>query len=221
MNQTITKSFKDIFSSTVLLFVTKVTIISIAVTALLIWLLGGLLTGFIASYLSWIPWEWVQTTGVSVATVAIAYMLFIIVLSIITSLMVEPLLIGLAKKHYPDTPVVGSPTIGTSVLLSLKSGLIFLILFLFTFPIMFIPLIGAVWMLWLWSILLKSPTIYDVSTLFISDKAQIKEKTKKSTLMAMIAAGFNYIPLLNIFAPIFAQILFLHHIVGEDTNNNI
>lgn len=216
MNQTITKSFKDIFSSTVLLFVAKITIISIAVTALLIWLLGGMLTGFIASYLSWIPWEWVQTTGASVAAIAIAYMLFIIVLSVITSVMVEPLLIQLAKKHYPNTPVVGSPNIGTSVLLSLKSGLIFLTLFLFTFPIMFIPLVGAVWMLWLWSILLKAPTIYDVSTLFISDKAQIKEKTKKSTLMAMIAAGFNYIPILNIFAPVFAQILFLHHIVGKE-----
>lgn len=216
MNRTITKSFKDIFSSTVLFFVIKVAIISIAVTALLVWLLGGMLTVFITSYLSWIPWEWLQTTGASVATVTIAYMLFIIVLSVITSLMGEPLLIELAKKHYPDTPVVGSPNITTSVLLSLKSGLIFLILFLFAFPIMFIPLIGAVWMLWLWSILLKAPTIYDVSTLFISDKARIKEKTKKSTLMAMIAAGFNYIPILNIFAPVFAQILFLHHVLGKE-----
>jgi hypothetical protein len=31
----------------------------------------------------------------------------------------------------------------------------------------------------------------------------------------MVAAGFNYIPILNIFAPVFAQILFLHQIVGE------
>ena len=217
MNQTITKSFKDIFTSTVLLFVAKITMVSIAVTAIVIWLLGGLLSSFIIRTLSWIPWAWVQTTGASVATVAIAYMLFIMVLSIMTSLMVEPLLIQLAKKHYPGSPVVGSANMSTSVLLSLKSGLLFLILFLFTFPLMFIPLIGAVWMLWLWSILLKAPTIYDVSSLFVSDKAQIKEKTKKSTLMAMIAAGFNYIPVLNIFAPVFAQILFLHHILGKET----
>jgi len=215
MNQAIVKSFKDIFSSTVLLFVAKVTLISIAVTAVVIWIFKGMLIGFITSYLSWIPWEWAQTTGASVATIALAYMLFIMVLSIMTSLMVEPLLIQLAKKHYPDTPVVGSADISTSVLLSLKSGFIFLILFLFTFPVMFIPLIGAVWMLWLWSILLKAPTIYDVGSLFVADKKEIKERTKKSTIMAMIAAGFNYIPLLNIFAPVFAQILFLHYIVGE------
>ena len=216
MNQIISKSFKDIFSATVLFFVAKVTIISIAITVILIWLLSGTLTSFITGYLSWIPWEWAQTTGASVATIAIAYMLFILVLSIITSFMVEPLLKKLAKKHYPEVPIIGTANISISIMLSLKSGLIFLLLFLFTFPIMFIPLIGAVWMLWLWSILLKAPTIYDVSALFLSDKEEIKKRTKKSTFTAMIAAGFNYIPLLNIFAPVFAQILFLHQILGKE-----
>ena len=215
MQQTIAKSFKDLFSGTVLAFIAKATAISLVVTAVVVWLVNDMLTGFVKGYLSWIPWEWLQTTGASVATIAIAYMLFILVISITTSLMIEPLLIQLAKKHYPDTPVVSTPKIRTSIFLSLRSGFVFLILFLFTFPVMFIPLVGAVWMLWLWSILLKAPVIYDVSALFISEKKEIKAKTKRSTLIAMIAAGFNYIPVLNIFAPVFAEILFLHHIVGN------
>jgi len=32
----------------------------------------------------------------------------------------------------------------------------------------------------------------------------------------MIASLFNYIPILNAFAPVFAQILFLHHILGKE-----
>ena len=44
-----------------------------------------------------------------------------------------------------------------------------------------------------------------------------KRKAKKSTLIAMIASLFNYVPVLNIFAPVFAQILFLHHILGKET----
>ncbi len=216
MNNIITKSLQDIFSGEVLLFVLKITFISLIATALFVWVFGGLLTGFITTYLSWIPWEWLQTTGASVATAAIAYMLFIVVISVATSLMVEPLLIKLAEKHYPHVPVVGSPNITTSVFLSIKAALIFLLLFLFTFPLLFIPIFGQVWMLWLWSIILKAPTAYDVSSLFISDKKIIKEKTKKSTLIAMIASLFNYIPILNIFAPVFAQILFLHHILGRE-----
>jgi len=220
MTQAIAKSFKDIFSITVLLFVAKVTLLSVVLTAALLWFFNGMLTGFITSYLSWIPWEWLRTTGASVGTIAVAYMIFIMVLSILTSLMVEPLLIKLAKKHYPTSTVIGSPDMMTSLLLSLKSGFVFLAIFLIGFPIMFIPLVGAVWMLWLWSIVLKAPTIYDVSSLFIADKSLIKSKTKKSTLMAMIAAGFNYIPIVNIFAPVFAQILFLHHIVESIESTN-
>ena len=217
MTQTIGKSFKDIISPMVLFFVFKVTLISLAITTSVIWLTGASLNGFVSGYLSWLPWEWLQTTGASVVSVAIAYMLFIMTISIVTSFMVEPLLITLAKKHYPETQVTGSPNITTSLLLSLKSAMIFFILFMFTFPIMFIPLVGAVYMLWLWSILLKAPTIYDVSSLFLSDKKEIKARTKKSTMLAMIAAGFNYIPVLNIFAAVFAQILFLHHILGKES----
>jgi len=216
MTQTIGKSFKDMFSGTVLFFVLKVALIALAITTATLWLVGGSINSFIGSYLSWLPWEWLQTTGASVASIAISYMIFIIMISIVTSFMIEPLLITLAKQHYPDTKVVGTPNITTSLLLSLKSAMIMFIIFIFTFPIMFIPLVGAVYMLWLWSILLKKPTIYDVSSLFIADKKEVKARTKKSTMLAMIAAGFNYIPILNIFSAVFAQILFLHQILGRE-----
>jgi len=216
MQQTITKSFKDLFSGTVLAFMAKTTALSLIVTIVVIWFVNDLLVTFVKRYLSWIPWEWVQTSGVAVASIAVSYMFFILIHAIVTSLLIEPLLIKVAQKSYPEYPVVGSPNIVTSLLLSLKSGLIFLFLFLFTLPVMFIPLVGAVWMLWLWSILLKAPTFYDVSTLFLSDSNVIKAKKRKGTLLAMIAAGFNYIPVLNIFAPVFAQILFMHHILGRE-----
>jgi len=213
MTQILAKSFKDIISPSVLLFVVKVTLIALAITAVLLWLIGGSINNFIASYLTWVPWEWLQTTGASVASIAISYMLFIMMISIVTSFLVEPLLITLAKKHYPETKVIGTPNITTSLMLSLKSAMMMFTIFIFTFPVMFIPLVGAVYMLWLWSILLKKPTIYDVSSLFIADKKEIKSKRKKSSMLAMIAAGFNYIPVLNIFSAVFAQILFLHYIL--------
>ncbi len=211
MNQTIIKSFKDIFSPTVLGFILKVSIISAVITAGLIWFFGGLIKGFIAGYLSWIPWEWAQTTGASVAVIAAGYMLFIMTLSVVTSLMIEPLLITLAKKHYPDRPVIGAPSVSASILLSLRSGLIFLVAFLMTFPLMFVPLLGAVWILWLWSIPLKAPSIYDVKSLFVPKEQKVK--VPKATLLAMVAAAFNYIPVLNIFAPVFAEIIFMHTIL--------
>jgi uncharacterized protein involved in cysteine biosynthesis len=124
-------------------------------------------------------------------------------------------LIKLAARHYPHQPIVGSPAIATSVYLSLKAGFIFLLLFLFTFPLIFVPIVGQVWMLWLWSLLIKEPNTYDVGSLFITDKQTIKAQKKKAWLIAMIASLFNYIPILNIFAPLFGQIMFLHYLLGR------
>ncbi len=214
MNTTVIKSLKDLFSAAVLAFIVKTTLISLGLTAAIVWLLWGTLSAFVKHYLTWIPWEWVQTTGASIAVIAIAYMLFIAIHSIVTSSMVEPLLKKLANKHYPDMPPSGSPSTTTSLLLSLKSAGVFLGVFLLTFPLMFVPVLGAVYMLWLWSILIKEPTLYDVGGMFSQDKNSIKAcTTRTTTLLAMIGSGLNYIPLLNLFSPVFAQILFLHHIV--------
>ena len=216
MNKIITKSFKDLFSATVLAFIAKTTLISLLLTAAIAWLFGSTVSSFVKHYLTWIPWEWVQTTGASVAVIAVAYMLFVAIHAVVTSFMVEPLLAKLAQKYYPNSPVVGTPSITASLLISLRSAAVFLVVFLFTFPLMFVPLLGAVYMLWLWSILIKAPTIHDVGSMFISDKKALKARSSKTTLLAMLAAGLNYIPILNIFSPVFAQILFLHRIVGSE-----
>lgn len=205
-------------SKDVILFVIKIGFISLVLTLLFAWNMWGLVTEMIASYLSWIPWEWLQTSGASVGTFLLTYMLFIIMVSLLTSLQSEKLLISLAKKRYPDVPVVGSANMATSILLTLKASIVFLLLFILTLPLLFIPIFGQVWVLYLWSVLLKEPTIYDVAALFIKEKNIRKEKKKKTSLLAMIAALFNYIPLINIFAPVFAQILFLHHILGKENN---
>ncbi len=216
MKQTITKSLQDMLSKDVILFVIKIGFISLALTLLFAWNMWGLLTDIIASYLSWIPWEWLQTSGASIGTFLLTYMLFIIIVSLLTSLQSEKLLVSLAKKRYPDVHVVGSANMTTSILLTLKASIVFLLLFILTLPLLFIPILGQVWVLYLWSILLKEPTMYDVAALFIREKKIRKEKKKKTSILAMIAALFNYIPLVNIFAPVFAQILFLHHILGKE-----
>ena len=71
-------------------------------------------------------------------------------------------------------------------------------------------------MLWLWGILIKEPTAYDVSSLFTTQNSTFDAKSKRAGITAMFASLFNYIPLLNIFAPVFAQILFLHQILGKE-----
>ncbi|ADV47293.1 EI24 domain-containing protein [Nitratifractor salsuginis] len=217
-SQTLAKTFRDILSPMVLGFILKVGLGSFLFWLLVLGLLWKPFEHFVASYLTMIPlvghWAWFQATGAALAALALGYMLIIITISILTSLYSEKILIRLAERDYGVKPV-GSPAIHRSLYYTLKASVVFLLLFLFTLPLIFVPVLGQLWMLWLWSILLREPTVYDVGSLFISDPAELKRQTKKSRLIALIAALFNYIPLLNIFAPLFAQILFLHHLLGS------
>jgi len=219
MQNTISKSLSDIFSSTVLSFILKVGFGSILLWIVLLWVSWDLYASLIYSYIQKIPyvgsWEWIQTSGTVIVALLVGYMLAIITISIATSLFSEPILKQLAKKHYPDVEIVGTPNVATSLYLSIKASLIFLILFLFTFPLIFVPILGQIWMLWLWSILIKEPNSYDVGSLFISDKSILRSSSKRAGVIAMIASLFNYIPIVNIFAPLFGQILFLHKILGK------
>jgi hypothetical protein len=216
MKQTIKKSLQDIFSKDVILFVLQVGLVSLILSSLFVWYFWEGLSSIIASYISWIPWEWLQNFGAKIMTFVLAYMIFIITVSLLTSLYSEKLLITLAKKHYPDVMVIGTANISTSILLTLKASAVFLFFFMLGLAFIFIPILGQVVLLYLWSILLREPTMYDVSALFIADKEVIREKKKGTRVLAMLASLFNYMPLLNAFAPVFSQILFLHHLLGKE-----
>ncbi len=215
MTSTLKKSLQDIFSPMVLKFILKIGIGSIILWVTLLAYFWNSFSNFITSYLTWIPFEWLQNSVAYIAAPFVGYTLIIITIAILTSLFSEKLLIALAKKHYPEIKAIASPSIMGSVSSTFSSSLIFAIFYLILFPTFFIPVIGQGIMLYVWSILLKAPTVHDVGGLFITNKEELKAKRKKSNMIAMTASLFNYIPLLNIFAPIFAQIMFLHHILGK------
>jgi len=216
MPTTIKRSLQDIFSPVVLKFILKIGLGSIAIWVAILWYFWNAFDNIITSFITWIPWEWMQDTIIYVAAPFVGYTLIIVTIAILTSLYSEGLLITLAKKHYPEKKAIASPSIMGSITSTLKSTLVFAILFIMLSPTFLIPVVGQVIMLYVWSILLKAPTVHDVGGLFITDKKILKKKRKKSNIIAMIASLFNYIPFLNIFAPIFAQIMFLHHILGKE-----
>lgn len=215
MTNTIKKSLQDILSPMVLKFILKIGLSSILLWIVLLSYFWNSFSTFVSSFLGWIPFEWLQESIAYIAAPFVAYTLIIVTIAILTSLYSEKLLIALAKKHYPEKKAIASPSITGSISSTLSSTLVFAFLYLLLFPTFFIPIIGQGIMLYVWSILLKAPTVHDVGGLFITDKKELKERRKKSNSIAMIASLFNYIPLLNIFAPIFAQIMFLHHILGK------
>jgi len=212
MKTVIQKSLQDIFSLEVIFFVTKTAFIAFMFAFPVIWFFEDALANFIHLYLQWIPSDSFQNYGARVITWSISYTIFIVIVLLLTLKNSEKLLIKLAKKHYPNLVVHKAPHIFVSMFVTFKSFMIFFMALMFCMPFLPIPILGQGLMLYLLSILIKKP-MYRLGSLFISDKKVFKEKMNNSNKIALLATLFNYIPIVNIFAPMFRQILFLHHIL--------
>jgi len=217
-------SFADIISPTVLGFVLKVGIASFAIWVLILGALWSEFELLVGGLISKIPYlgsfTWFQESGAVISAFLIGYTLIIITISILTSLFSDKILYKLAQKHYKNIPPRHEIPLKGSLYYTIKASLVFVVAFILLFPFIFIPVVGQFVMLWLWSILLREPTMYDISSLFGFDEKKIMKKSFKARVVALIASLFNYIPVLNIFAPLYAQIMFMHYILSEYMNKS-
>ncbi len=218
MLKTFFKSLKDILSPTVIAFIIKIGLGSMALMGFILWIFWDSFSTLVSSLVSHIPfiggYEVVQSSSSFLGALIVGYGLVIALISILTSLYSPKLLIKLAKKEYPKVEANDYSKISKSIIYNIKATAIFLILLILLLPFIFIPIVGQVVMLILWAILLKEPTFYDVSSLFIKDeKRYIQDKS--IWIVAIVASLFNFIPFLNIFAPIFAQIMFMHWLLSK------
>ncbi len=214
MINSILKTFSDILSFKVFIFVFKIAFFSLLATIAIMWGFWDMISSIISSYLSFMPYEWLKTSSMTLIKLVFGYIIFISLMSMATSIWSDDIIKDISLKHYPDIAPNGKPNISKVVFINLRAIIIFLVLFVLALPLIFIPVIGQIVMLFLWSIQVKEPTAYDVGVLFH------KPDAKSSRTLAMIASLFNYIPILNIFAPLFAAILFLHDFMGKNNSIN-
>jgi len=212
MLQIILRSLKDILSPSVLGFIFKVSFGAFFLMVLFFWIFWDSFSHFIGTLVAAIPFignlGFVQSGGSFLAALIVAYGIILVAISILTSLYSPKLLLKLAKKEYGIEGVDRS-SVAKSLYYNIKAGAIFLLLLILFLPLLFVPIVGQIVMLLLWAVLIKEPTFYDVSSLFIENEKEYLGQ-KSIWVVAIIASLFNYIPILNLFAPIFAQIMFMH-----------
>ena len=217
MLQIILKSLKDILSPSVLGFIVKVSLGAFFIMVILFWMFWNSFSHLVTSLVAHIPFighfAIVQSSGSFLGALIVAYGLIIVVISILTSLYSPKLLLKLAKKEYGIEGKDNSK-VTKSIIYNIKASAIFIVLLILFLPLLFVPILGQIIMLILWAILLKEPTFYDVSSLFVESEKDYKGY-KSIWIVAIIASLFNYIPILNIFAPIFAQIMFMHWLLSK------
>lgn len=97
----------------------------------------------------------------------------------------------------------------------IKDIIIFIVLFTLLFPLFFIPVINIGVQLFLWSKLYHDSFLYLLCNEYCSkdDFEKLQNHKFKTIFVSIIAASFNFLPIINFFAPFFALIMFFHCIM--------
>jgi len=161
-----------------------------------------------------------STIGSSLFIIVFFYLAVISTLGVFTSFFIDHIVLRINEKHYGLTPrkVEFKDTL-YGVFVSVKSFLIYLFVFIFTFFLVFIPIVNILYQMFMWSLLNKKPLVFDSSYLF-ANPAEIEKKYNTNIWMLVFATSVIYfIPFVSLFGYTF-QLVFMTHFVLQKLKEN-
>ncbi len=173
----------------------------------------------IQKLLTILPFDTVSKTVSAILSIYVFYNFFILTLFILVFFFAKPFLEAIKDVEYPDVEINSDRTLGFKRIL-LKDVLIFLIFFVLLFPLFFIPVVNVLVPLLLWTKLYHDSFLYFVCNEYCFGETlkKLEENRLKTLFLASIAASFNFLPIINFFAPFFAIILFFHCVMQLQTS---
>ncbi|MBD3754683.1 MAG: EI24 domain-containing protein [Gammaproteobacteria bacterium] len=133
---------------------------------------------------------------------------------VITGFMTDSLVKAVHDKHYPHTPYSGHGSIGGMLWKLTKFGLLMLLLFLVTIPMLFIPLVNIIWFWLLGFLFFRYSVVLDVGQVILPEALFNQVKGLGNGTSTLTLAGFfalSLLPILSLFAPVLAVIALAHY----------
>lgn len=133
---------------------------------------------------------------------------------IITGFMTDSLVKAVHDKHYPHTDYQGHGTMLGMFGKLLWFGLLLLLLFIVTIPMLFIPLLNIVWFWLLGFMFFRYAVVLDVGQVILPEP-MFNEVKQMSNWTPTLAVGalflLSTLPLIGLFVPVLAVIALSHY----------
>ena len=212
------KALADLFDGKILKYTILPLLMSLVFWGLVFYVFSDEIYDFIMMYLSYVPFgesfkNVIATIGSGIIIAIFYYLLVISTLGVFSSLFIDHIVLRINEKHYgckPKKPTMKDLIEGIKV--SVVSFLIYLIIFMFTFFLLFIPVVNVIYQLFMWSILNKKPLVFDSSYLFMDPKTVEKELGAKIWVIVILTSFIYFVPILSLFGYTF-QLIFVTHTV--------
>ena len=213
----LSKALRDLTRADVLwqaLWPPLVALVFWAAVAAAVWTHALALTAGILPNLPWSGWDWVARWAAAFLLLAAFAALVYFSAILLVAVVALPRLIALvATRDYPDPGRHGENVFWGSLGTTLGAGAIFVAGFLATLPLLLLP--GALLVLPLfWAVWLNQRTFrYDALAEHASPtemRRLIADNRSRFYLAGLGTAAAAHLPLLNLLAPAFAALVFVH-----------
>ncbi len=167
-------------------------------------------------WLSWLDWtmDGLVTWLGPIVAIALSYFLFPITFPLITLIFLNPIVLYLEKKYYPEsTSTINAPTFMQSLPSTIKFTLTALVLNIVALPFYLIPVVNVVVYFSLNGYLFGREYYEMISLRYLSvqDMKKVRlENAIKIMKAGLVITGIFITPFLNIVAPIVATVLMVH-----------
>lgn len=171
--------------------------------------------GEIQRLLTLLPFQTVADASAWLLAFYFFYNAFILTLFFIISLFRKPYLETIRELDYPHI-VIGSAEVSKKhhgrILID---SILFVLFSIIAFPILFIPIANVFMQLFLWTWLYRESYFLSTCNLYCTDEDYQILRHHRFTIwsIAALSSFLNFLPVINIFAPFFAQIMFFHWIM--------
>jgi len=167
--------------------------------------------------MTWLPFETIEKSMANLIGVYFVYSLIIVSMVFIISAFSQPFLKSINKKYYPYDDIIEDNEI-QSIQYTIKDTGIFILASIIVFPLFFIPIINFIVQMSLWVWLMKDTHVYDSAALLIKDedRYKLKEHKKAFFALAIVSSLFNFIPVFNVFGPVFGELSVFYYLKNID-----
>jgi uncharacterized protein involved in cysteine biosynthesis len=188
--------------------------------SLVVFAVLGTLIGVGFQYVPAMRWHWLDdllALGGVLGFLVALWLLFPAVVSLFIGLLLDDVAEAVERRHYPRDPPGTAPSLGLSIMLSLRLMAVLIVLNLVVLPIyivaLFIPFLSLALFLVLNGYLLGREYFELVATRHMSPaEARLLRKRKGGQvyLAGMVIAGLFAVPFLNLLAPILGAAFMMH-----------
>jgi len=188
----------------------KYVTVSVALMSIIVWSVVFIIKkDFIVSYISHIlqilPFQTVEELLSIFLAALFFYLLYCVSLSISFLLIFMPKLIDIAIEEYPQI-IYNEVSYKDIFLIAFRDLIIYILLAIFLYPFMLIPFLNIIILMFLWAYMVKDSYYKTIHMLF-----NIEFNNKEKWILAIMSTFLNFLPIINIFAPLFGILQFFHY----------